>query len=402
MKKFNAPPLSAETLSTSSTLARELLSAEESYPGYVGLDVHKDTIAVSVAWQGRTEPVYQGEIANTPKAVSKLVERLCVQCGGEALQWCYEAGPCGYVLYRQLCELGQSCVVVAPSRIPRAPGERVKTDRRDSLRLSRLLRAGELEAVWVPDDEQEAMRDLSRCRSDFKGQEHKARQQLNGFVLRHGHHWPTGKTRWTRGHYNWLESLALAHQWQHMVLQDYVDAVRSASARVAQLDAQIMQALPQWSLAPVVHSLMALRGINVLAAVTLLAELGDISRFDSPRQLMSFLGLVPSEHSSGQRRRQGALTLTGNRHARRLLIECAWSYRFTASQTMYLKRKSAQASDEAKAIGWRAQKRLCGRYRTLVQAGKNVKLVCAAIARELCGFLWDIVRHEMPKLSTRA
>lgn len=200
-----------------------------------------------------------------------------------------------------------------------------------------------------------------------------------------------GRTRWTQSHYNWLESLRFEHDWQQVVLQEYIDAVRAATQRVNDLSVQMERAFPQWSLAPVVEALVALRGIDKLAAMVLMAELGDISRFDSPRQLMGFLGLVPSEHSSGSRRRQGAITLTGNSHARRMLVESAWSYRFPARQTMHLKRKAADAPEEARTIAWKAQKRLCGRYRDLTRAGKNTKLVCVAVARELTGFIWDIV-----------
>jgi len=289
--------------------------------------------------------------------------------------------------------------VVAPSKIPKVAGERIKTDRRDALKLARLLRSGDLSAVWVPDREQERMRDLSRARDDLKAQERKARQQLNAFLLRHGHHWPKGKSRWTPAHENWLASLKMEDPWQQVVLQTYIDAERAAGERVAQLTDQLMRALPDWSLAPVVGSLVALRGIDKLAAIVLLAELGDISRFASPKQLMAFLGLVPSEHSSGGRRRQGAITLTGNAHARRMLIESAWSYRFPARQTKHLKAKAVNASPQAQGIAWKAQVRLCGRYRTLTRAGKNTKLVCVAIARELAGFLWDIVRQEMPRPS---
>ena len=369
------------------------------YSAFIGLDVHKETIAVAVALPGRDEPQYQGEIAHEPKAIQKWLDRLSAEFGGALLLFCYEAGPCGYGIYRQLIAAGHDCQVVAPSLIPKKPGERVKTDRRDALKLARLLRAGDLTAVWVPDAEQEAMRDLTRARNDMKSQERKARQQLNAFVLRHGHHWPRGKTRWTSAHYNWLESLRFEHDWQQIVLQEYIDAAKAATQRVADLTDQLMRALPGWSLAPVVEALVALRGIDKLAATVVLAELGDISRFDSPKQLMAYLGLVPSEHSTGSRRRQGAITLTGNGHARRMLVECAWSYRFPARQTMHLKRKAKTASPEAKAIAWRAQKRLCGRYRQLTQAGKNVKLVCVAIARELVGFIWDIARHEMPRLA---
>ena len=372
------------------------------YAAYVGLDVHKDTIAIAVARAGRDEPEYRGEIAHTPKTLGKLLRRLSETFDEALLLFCYEAGPCGYGVYRQIADSGHDCEVVAPSLIPKKAGERIKTDRRDALKLSRLLRAGELTSVWVPDAEQEAMRDLTRARDDMKAQERKACQQLNAFVLRHGHHWPKGKTRWTATHYNWLESIKFEQPCSQVVLQEYIDAVKAATQRVDDLTAQLMAALPGWSLAPVVEALVALRGVDKLAAMVLLAELGDISRFESPRQLMGYLGLVPSEHSSGTRRRQGGIILTGNGHARRMLVESAWSYRFPARQTMHLKRKAKDAPDYAKAIGWRAQKRLCTRYRTLTQAGKNTKLVCVAIARELIGFVWDIVRQAMPQLKTAA
>lgn len=394
MKEHIAKAIEEQTKS-----ARVAACGWSRYGAYVGLDVHKDTIAVAVALPGRAEPVYRGEIAHQRKAVAKWLQRLSAEFEGLLLLFCYEAGPCGYGLYRQLVAAGHDCQVVAPSLIPKKAGERIKTDRRDALKLSRLLRAGELTVVWVPDAEQEAMRDLTRARDDMKSQERKARQQLNAFVLRQGQHWPSGKTRWTQAHFNWLESIRFEQPWLQIVLQEYIDAVKAATQRVDGLTDQLLRALPGWSMAPVVEALVALRGIDTLAATVILAELGDISRFDSPKQLMAYLGLVPSEHSSGGRRRQGAITLTGNSHARRMLVECAWSYRFAARQTMHLKRKAKTASPEAKAIAWRAQKRLCGRYRQLTQAGKNVKLVCVAIARELVGFIWDIVRQEMPRLA---
>lgn len=391
MKEFSGE----EMVSASGVLSAEVAGGHDRYGLYIGLDVHKETIAVAVAAPGRGEPWYQGEIANTPKALTKLVRRLAGETHGEQLLFCYEAGPCGYGIYRQLLALGQGCEVVAP------PGRaRIKTDRRDALQLARKLRAGELTRVWVPDVEQEAMRDLTRCRADFKGQQQKARQQLNAFVLRHGHHWPRGKSRWTQAHWRWLETLEFAHSWQRQVLREYLEAVRSASERVKDLEAQLLnEALPQWSLAPVVDALVTLRGVHYVAAVTLLAELGDISRFDSPPQLMGYLGLVPCVHDSGLKRgRRGAITRAGNNHARRMLVESAWSYRFPARQTAHLVRKAKKASPEARAIAWRAQKRLCGRYRALSQAGKNQKVVCVAVARELAGFLWDIVCQEMPKV----
>ena len=397
MQQFNAKSIVIENSSALQSVRRQQQDGTH-YAAYIGMDVHKETITYAVAFPDRASGVYRGEIAHTRKAVNKLIMRLSDGFNGELLLFCYEAGPTGYHLYRQLVASGHACQVVAPSQIPHKPGERIKTDRRDALKLAQYLRSGDLTAVWVPDQEQEAMRDLTRSRGDMKAQELKARQQLNGFVLRHGHHWPSNKTRWTQTHYAWLESLVFSHPWQQVVLQEYIDAVKAASQRVADMMAQILQALPSWSLAPVVDSLVALRGIDKLAAITLLAELGDIRGFDNPKQLMAFLGLIPSEHSTGKRRRQGAITRTGNGHARRMLIESAWSYRFPARQTMHLKRKAVNASDEAKAIAWQAQKRLCGRYRRLTEAGKNQKLVCVATARELVGFIWDIVRIEMARL----
>ena len=400
MKEFNAEQARVETVSALETVQEA--SKPKRYAVYVGLDVHKETIAVAIARPGREEPEFRGEIAHKRKSMEKLIGHLSQEFDGAVMLFCYEAGPCGYGLHRQILESGHDCEVVAPSLIPKKAGERIKTDRRDALKLSRLLRAGELTAIWVPDEEQEAMRDLCRARDDMKSQERKARQQLNAFVLRHGHHWPSNKTRWTAAHSNWLEGLRFTHDWQQVVLQEYIEAAKAAGRRVADMMGQMERVLPQWRLAPVVDALTALRGIDKLSAMTLLAELGDISRFQSPKQLMAYLGLVPGEHSSGGRRRQGAITLTGNRHARRTLVESAWSYRFPARQTAHLKRKAAKASDEAKAIGWRAQKRLCGRYRTLTQAGKNTKLVCVAIARELAGFIWDIVCREMPRVKAVA
>ena len=224
----------------------------------------------------------------------------------------------------------------------------MKTDRRDARRLALSLRSGELTPIWVPDDEAEAMRDLTRTREEFKHQQRRARQQLNAFVLRHGHHWPGNRTRWTQAHERWLESLEFAHDFQYVVLQEYLEAVRAASRRVADLDAQLERALPRWSMAPVVHALVALRGIDRLSAMVLLAELGDLRRFDSPRQ------------------------------------------------TAHLKRKAAGAPAEAQAIAWQAQKRLCGRYRDLLHAGKNTKQTTVAVARELAGFVWAIARQTMP------
>jgi transposase len=397
MNKFNPTTAKVSTTSALGTI-QTAQSALDKYAAYIGLDTHKDSIVVAIALPGRAQAYIDSELANNEKNISKLIHRLSKQFAGQLLLFCYEAGPCGYGIQRQIMASGHDCEVIAPSKIPKKPGEKVKTDRIDARKLAQYLRSGDLTAIWIPDHEQEAMRDLTRARSDMKSQELKARQQLNAFVLRHSHSWPSNKTRWTKSHYNWLESLTFNHDWLQVVLQEYIDAVKAATGRVTDITEQMERVLPQWSMAPVVDSLIALRGIDKLAAMVLLAELGDISRFDSPKQLMAYLGLVPSEHTTGSKRRQGSITRTGNSHARRMLVESAWSYRFPARQTMHLKRKAIKASDKAKAIAWRAQKRLCGRYTTLIQAGKNTKQTTVAIARELIGFIWDIVCHEMPKV----
>jgi len=364
---------------------------------YVGLDTHKDTIAVAISDAQGGKARYFGEIKNTPEAIRQMVKQLCPD--GELISFCYEAGPCGYDVYRQLNRLGHHCDVVAPSLIPTKPGERVKTDRRDSEKLSRLNRAGELTSVWVPNQEQEAMRDLTRAREDMKTLERMSKQRLNAFLLRYGRNYSQGKSRWTQAHSRWLEGLKFDIEVQQIVFQEYVEAVKQSQARVAGLIKEMEKALKGWVLAPVVEALMALRGVKLITAMTIMAELGDITRFDSPRQLMSFLGLVPSETSSGKSRHQGGITKTGNGHVRRVLIESGWCYRFPARKTAHLQRRAEQCSDAVQAIAWKGQKRLCGRYKHLMGRGKLKVQVCTAVARELVGFIWAIACEVMNKKS---
>ena len=366
------------------------------YNKFIGLDTHKDTIAVAVAEAGRQPAHFFGEIPNTPEAIRKLAKKRSPH--GEVLAFCYEAGPCGYDIHRPLTQMGHVCEVVAPSLIPRKAGDRVKTDRRDAQQLARLFRAGELTPVWVPDREQEAMRDLTRAREDMKTIELKARQRLGAFLLRHGQIYP-GKCRWTQAHFRWLETVTFDSPVQQFVLQEYVDAVLQAQRRIARLDEEMRRALPQWKLGPVVEALMALRGVDLVTAMVTMAELGDITRFDSPRQLMAHLGLVPAEYSSGSKRRQGAITRTGNGHVRRVLVEASWSYRFPARKTAHLQRRAEKTSEAVQAIAWEAQQRLCGRHRHLVNAGKLAVQVNTAVARELAGFIWAIAREVMPRMT---
>lgn len=360
---------------------------------FIGLDVHKETIAVALAEAGQRGTVREyGKIAHTPAAVTALAAKLART--GRTLQFCYEAGPCGYGIQRQLTLAGHGCVVVAPSLIPRKPGDRIKTDRRDAINLAKLHRAGELTPVWVPDPQHEAMRDLVRARQAAVRALRQARQQLSGFLLRQGRHYH--RPAWTLMHRRWLAGLRFEHAAHHIVLEDAIAAVEAATSRRDRLEAQIAAALSDWSLAPVVRALQALRGMALIAAATLVAELGDISRFANPRQLMAYLGLVPSEHSSGNTRRQGGITKAGNGAARRTLVEAAWSYRFPARISREQLLRQEGLAQPIRDTAWKAQERLCQRYRTLCRAGKPPTVVVTAIARELAGFVWAIARQAPP------
>jgi transposase len=357
---------------------------------YVGLDVHKDTIVVALAEMGvRGEVREYGKIAHTSAAVKALTTKLASRHG--ELRFCYEAGPCGCGIQRQLTGLGHECVVVAPSLIPRKPGERIKTDRRDAGKLATLHRAGELTPVWVPDQAHEAMRDIVRARQAAVRSLRQIRQQLSGFLLRHGHHYQ--RPAWTKVHRRWLSGLKFDQPLYYIVLEDAIAAVEVATARRDRLEAQIEAALPEWSLAAVVHALQALRGIRLVIAATLVAEIGDITRFTNPQQLMAYLGLVPSEHSSGSTRRQGGITKAGNGAARRMLIEAAWSYRFPARLSRERLLRQEHLAKPIRDIAWKAQERLCRRYRKMARDGKLPTVIAVAIARELAGFVWAITQQ---------
>jgi len=281
--------------------------------------------------------------------------------------------------------------VGAPSLIPKRAGDRVKTDRRDAVSLAKLHRAGELTAVWVPDVGHEAMRDLVRVRLDAVHSLRRARQQLSGFLLRQGCHY--GRPAWTKLHRRWLAGLRFNQAVHHIVLEDYIAAVEAAETRRDRLTAQIEAMLPDWTLAPVVAALQTMRGMALVNAATLIAELGDLSRFANPRQLMAYLGLVPSEHSSGASIKRGGITKAGNNAARRLLIEASWTYRFPARVSRELLLRQERQPKLIRDIAWKAQLRLCARYRRLARAGKPTNIVTTAIARELSGFVWAIARQ---------
>ncbi len=360
---------------------------------FVGLDDSKDSVDVAVASEGRDGEVRPyGSIPNTPEGVKKLVRRLGRP---KDLYFVYEAGPCGYGLYRELRALGANCLVAAPSKTPRRAGDRIKTDRRDAVALARLHRAGELHPVWVPDEETEAMRDLTRAREDARYVQTKARQRLQSFLLRHGRRYP-GRSHWTKAHWAWLAQERFPQPAQQICLDEYVGAVEQATARVERLESEIRELTSTWSLGPVVSAMMAHRGVSLVVAATVCAELGDLTRFDRVRQLMGFVGLVPSLHATGQTRRAGAITKTGNAHVRRVLVEAAWAYRHPARRTAHLRQRLAGQPEDVQEIAWKGQVRLCGRHRRMITRGKHPNKVTTAIARELLAFLWATARMVQP------
>lgn len=357
---------------------------------YVAFDTSKLRNAVAVAEAGRAGEVrFLGEIDNTAVATAKLVKKLGARYG--RLTFCYEAGPTGYGLYRQIKSLGHECMVVAPSLTPRRPGDRVKTNRRDALSLAKLLRAGDLTAVWVADERHEAMRDLSRARGaaveDLRGK----RQQVSSFLLRQGLHY-AGKKTWTKAHMMWLAGVKLAHAEQRIAFEEMLLAVRQAQERVARLEQAIGDAVADWSLVEMVTALMAMRGLDLISATTFLAEIGDLARFQTARQLMAYLGLVPSESSTGDTVRRGPITKTGNHRARRILVECSWSYQHAPRVGKKKLDKVAAAPPAVREIAWKAQCRLNARYRALLRKGKPKNLAVTAVAREFAGFIWAVGR----------
>lgn len=370
---------------------------QEGIKFFVGLDVHKDTIAVAVAETGRAAARLIGTIAHDVGKLRKVLVRLGAP---GAVHVVYEAGPTGYGLQRALARVGYACEVIAPSLIPKRAGDRVKTDRRDSLRLAELSRAGELRAVWIPDPADEAIRDLTRAREDAVHSRTQARQQLKAFLLRHEVRYSAGRSAWSKAFYRWLATLNFGSAHAQTAFTEYWQAVTTADERVARLSAALLPAIEGWRFESVARALQVLRGIDVVSAIGLVAEIGDIARFAHPRQLMAYLGLVPSEHSSGEQVARGSITKTGNAHARRLLTEAAWNYRFHPRIGGRAQRRAEDLPQAIRDIGWKAQERLCGRFARLHGRGVQVNKVCVAVARELTGFVWAIATTQM-KLTAR-
>jgi len=358
---------------------------------FVGFDTSKLRNAVAIADGGRSGEVrFLGEIETTPSATAKLVRKLAAKY--ERLTFCYEAGPTGYGLHRQIKGLGFECVVVAPSLIPKRPGDRVKTNRRDAVNLAKLLRADELTAVWVPDGRHEAMRDLTRARETAMLDLRKKRQQVSAFLLRLERPYPESKKTWTKTHMSWIASQKLDYPEQRIVLEEMMLSLRQAQDRLQRLEQAIAAAVPDWSLAEMVTALMAMRGLDLISAATFLAEVGDLSRFPTPLELMAYLGLVPSEDSTGDEVRRGPITKAGNRRARRMLVECSWSYRHPPRVGQAKQPKVDAAPAAVREIAWKAQCRLYRRYRALIRKGKLNTVAIVAIARELAGFIWAVSR----------
>ena len=355
---------------------------------FLGLDVHAETIAVAIA-EPDGEVRSLGTIANRVESISKLVKKL----GPVAhLKACYEAGPTGYVLYWQLAELGIQCEVIAPTLVPMKAGDRVKTDRRDAERLARSYRSGDLTPVWVPDEGSEALRDLVRAREAAKQDQLRARHRLSKFLLRSGQRPAAGLKAWTLGYMAWVRQLRFNQVAQELTRLDYLHEVEHMAERVKRLEQAITEAvkLASPALQEVICGLQALRGVAQISAVTIAAELGNISRFNTPRQLMGYSGAVPSEDSSGQRARRGSITKTGNAHLRRIAIEAAWSYRLRPGVGPALRKRQEGVAEEIKEIAWKAQHRLHKRYMRLAAAGKDQRKIITAVGRELLGFIWAI------------
>ena len=374
---------------------------------FIGLDVHKDTIVVAITAAGEAgKASAYGTIANTSAALQTLVTRLrqdnptaanpasanpaSVGATSGAMRFCYEAGPCGYGIHRTLTALGEDCMVVAPSLIPRKSGERRKTDKRDAAALAVLHRGGLLTAVWVPDAAHEAMRDLIRARLAAVRAVRSARQQLGAFLLRHERVYPTGKTTWTKAHRRWLADQSFAEPAQQIVLQESIEAVHAGERRRDRVDGHLRAQIPGWPLYPLVRNLCALRGLDTIASAGVAAAIGDPSRFATAPAFMAYLGLVPSESSSGPKRRTGGITKTGDVHARTLLIEAAHSYRLPARLARNKLAAVDAVPDAVREIAWKAQTRLCRRYRQMMAKGKPRPVIVTAIARELAGFVWSI------------
>ena len=363
---------------------------------YLGLDVHKDSITIAIAMGGRNGEVrLYGTISNDLHAMEKALTKIRQAHGGARLEVCYEAGPCGFGIARRLAQLKVACLVVAPSMIPKRSGDRVKTDKRDARKLARLLRAGELTPVYIPESTDEAIRDLCRARTDAVDDRRRSRHRLKGFLLRHGYRYQ-GKSTWSAAHERYLRELVLPHPAMKVILEEYLQGIAAAGERIERCEVGMRDLLEKWRLAPAVRALMAMKGFQTVAAMILVSELGEVHRFGHPRQVMAYLGLVPTENTSSDKRRQGHITKCGNPESIRgwLLVECAQHYAAPPKVSKELSRRQQGQGQEVRAISWRAQNRLHHRYTRLLGRRLQRNKAMVAIARELCGFIWELLRTQ--------
>ena len=360
---------------------------------FIGLDTHKEFNEVAYIEEHRgSQPVHLGRFSSSKVAVQKLVRQFESKYPGATLHFVYEAGPCGYWIYRLITSLGHCCYVVAPSLIPKKPGQKIKTDKRDALKLAKLLKSEDLTPIYVPEPEDEAVRDLSRAREVAMKDLKDAKYQLKALLLRNNINY-RGTANWSQKHLRWLTELVLPHPAQHIVLQEFLHTINERISRLERLDNELTHHVHQWRYYPVVKAIQAMRGVRLLVATGVVAELGDLSRFDHPRKLMSYLGLVPSEHSSGGKRHIGAITKCGNGRARRLLVEGAHTYRYAANISTDMQKRQEGLPKDIIDIAWKAQIRLCKRYKKMIAKGKHYNLVVTAIAREMIAYIWAIARE---------
>jgi transposase len=360
---------------------------------FIGLDTHKEFVEVAyIEDQRGAVPVHLGKQPSSKVALKKLARHFESKYPDATLHFAYEAGPCGYWIYRLLTSLGHCCYVVAPSLIPKKPGDKVKTDKRDAMMLAKLLKSEDLSPIYVPEPEDEAVRDLSRAREVAMKDLKDAKYQLKAMLLRNDINCKV-KDNWSAPHLRWLTELVLPHPAQQIVLQECIQTITERIQRLERLDNELCNQVQRWRYYPVVKAVQAMRGVRLLVATGVVAELGDLSRFDHPRKLMSYVGLVPSEHSSGGKRKQGGITKCGNGRARRLLIEGAHSYRYSANISTELQKRQEGLPKTIIDIAWQAQLRLCRRYQRLMHKGKHYNVVVAAIAREMIAYIWAISRE---------
>jgi len=360
---------------------------------FIGMDTHKSFIEVAYIEDVRgVKPIHLGKIPSTKQAVKKLVRQFESKYPQATLHFTYEAGPCGYWTYRLITSLGHCCYVIAPSLIPKKPGDKIKTDKRDAMNLAKLLKSEDLTAIYVPEPEDEAVRDLSRARETGMKDLKDGKYQLKALLLRNN---VTAKVKdnWSKQHLRWLTELILPHPAQQIVLQEYIQTITERMNRLKRLDNELEHHVKKWRYYPVVKAIQAMRGVRLLVATGVVAELGDLTRFDHPRKLMSYLGLVPSEHSSGGSRKIGSITKCGNSRARRLLVEGAHTYRFAANISTELQLRQEDLGKTIVDIAWKAQLRLCRRYQTMLRRGKHYNVIVTAIAREMIAYIWAISRE---------